>query len=136
MTDDLVVITSCTASKLELAAGADCVAESFYSGQQHVRLMRGVQEYRAAAEPAGALRLRILSAFYGLLSPQQRITRITTALLESPSRRSAAKPARSMFPKRSTRFCASLSLRLCSCSATRTCGRVTCPMIFVSVVLS
>jgi hypothetical protein len=47
-------------------------AEALYSGQQHVRLMRGVERFRAAAG-APALELRILSAGYGLVEGGRRI---------------------------------------------------------------
>jgi hypothetical protein len=70
---DLVVITSCTGSKLDSPGGMLRTAESLYCGQQHVRLMCGVTTYRAAGQPAGPLRLRILSAHYGLLAPNRRI---------------------------------------------------------------
>lgn len=39
-------------------------AEDLYTGQQHLRLMRGVRRFRA---PGGDLELRILSAGYGLV---------------------------------------------------------------------
>jgi hypothetical protein len=76
----LVVITSCTATKLQVADGQDCTAESLYTGQQHVRLMRGIRTYRAAGQPAGSLRFRILSAFHGLLRPNARISAYDHAL--------------------------------------------------------
>lgn len=69
---DLVVITSCTARKVETRMNGGrpvpTTAESLYAGQQHVRLMRGIRAYRGAGRPAGALKLKILSAYYGLLS--------------------------------------------------------------------
>jgi hypothetical protein len=70
---DLLVITSCTAAKLYSPDGRLRTAESLYLGQQHLRLMRGVKTYRENEHPAGPLRLRILSAFYGLLSPTKRV---------------------------------------------------------------
>lgn len=73
VSEDLVVITSCTATKLESPDGRQRTAESLYTGQQHVRLMRGVQAYRDARQPAGPLRFRILSAYYGLLSPRKKV---------------------------------------------------------------
>ncbi len=65
---------SCTATKLKTPDGRTLWAESLYAGQQHMRLMHGVNAYRDAREPAGKLRLRILSAFHGLLSPRARIS--------------------------------------------------------------
>lgn len=90
----VVVITSCTGEKVvdhegqltleDFKKGAKHVrtreralrrlmqpAEDLYSGQQHVRLMRGVAAYREAHPSNGAgstLDLRILSAGYGLVS--------------------------------------------------------------------
>ena len=70
MTDDnsILVLTSCTGSKLPLRAGATVPAEQIYTGQQHMRLMRGVKAYRVAGEPAGRLDLRVLSAQHGVLT--------------------------------------------------------------------
>lgn len=69
---DLLVITSCTAQKVETRMNGDrpvpTTAESLYAGQQHVRLMRGIRAYRGAGHPVGPLKLKILSAYYGLLS--------------------------------------------------------------------
>ena len=74
---DIVVLTSCTALKREVQVnGGEPVrstAESLYRGQQHIRLMRGVRAYRAAGRPAGPLKLRILSAFYGLLPATREV---------------------------------------------------------------
>lgn len=74
MSGDLVVVTSCTAMKLDTPDGSLRTAETLYTGQQHVRLMRGVQTYRRAGRPLGTLHLRILSAFYGLLPPSKQIS--------------------------------------------------------------
>lgn len=75
--DDLLVLTSCTALKRESQVnGGEPVrstAESLYRGQQHIRLMRGVRAYRQAGRPAGPLKLRILSAFYGLLPATREV---------------------------------------------------------------
>ncbi|HTC60860.1 MAG TPA: hypothetical protein VK691_12190 [Solirubrobacteraceae bacterium] len=73
MSGHILVVSSCTARKLETPGGGTRCAESLYTGQQHVRLMRGIDDYRAAGQPAGELRFRILSAFYGLLSPEERV---------------------------------------------------------------
>jgi hypothetical protein len=48
-------------------------AETLYAGQQHLRLMKGISAYRAAGEPAGPLRFRILSALHGLIDADDRI---------------------------------------------------------------
>ncbi len=73
MSEGLVVVSSCTATKLDTPDGSLRTAESLYTGQQHVRLMRGVEDYRRVGQPLGTLRLRILSAFHGLLPPGRRI---------------------------------------------------------------
>ena len=73
MSREIVLISSCTSSKLQLGAAATAPAEALYTGQQHVRLMRGVEAYRHAGEPAGRLRFRILSALHGLLEPTEAV---------------------------------------------------------------
>lgn len=70
--DGIVVVTSCTARKVD-SEGRARTAESLYRGEQHVRLMRGVRTYRRAGQPAGRLTLRILSAGKGLLPPSRKI---------------------------------------------------------------
>jgi hypothetical protein len=69
----ILIISSCTATKALPAEGGADRAESLYAGQQHVRLMRGVREYRDAAHPAGQLHFHILSAFHGLLPAHKSI---------------------------------------------------------------
>ena len=73
MSRELVVITSCTATKVPTPDGRQLPAELLYTGQQHLRLMRGIAAYRDAREPAGQLRFRILSAFHGLLHPTSKV---------------------------------------------------------------
>jgi hypothetical protein len=70
----ILVVSSCTATKLATPDGQLRCAESLYAGQQHMRLMRGIDDYRDAGQPAGELRFRILSAFHGLLPPSRRIS--------------------------------------------------------------
>jgi hypothetical protein len=53
-----------------------CPAESLYTGQQHVRLMRGVQAFRESRLPTNGddvLDLEILSAGYGIVSGETRL---------------------------------------------------------------
>ena len=64
----VVVVTSCTGAKAYAVGEGPIAAEDLYTGEQHVRLMRGVRAYRAAGEPVGRLDLRIVSAGLGLLS--------------------------------------------------------------------
>src|SRR3984957_6783673 len=73
MTRKILLVSSCTARKGVPTGSRRVSAESLYAGQQHVRLMRGVAAYRAAGQPAGDLRFRILSARHGLLSPKSAI---------------------------------------------------------------
>lgn len=72
----IIVVTSCTASKVD-SNGRAVTAELLYSGQQHVRLMRGVRCYRRARrQPDGPklrLTLQIVSAGKGLLPARQRV---------------------------------------------------------------
>jgi Family of unknown function (DUF6884) len=67
-TSSILVLTSCTASKVHIRPGEAVPAEDLYTGQQHVRLMRGVHTYRSAGEPQGPLDLRILSAGHGVVA--------------------------------------------------------------------
>lgn len=73
MSQEILIVSSCTATKVRTPDGHTRCAESLYSGQQHVRLMRGVTEYRDASGAAGALRFHILSAYYGLLLASKSI---------------------------------------------------------------
>jgi hypothetical protein len=70
----VLVVSSCTATKLQTLSGQARWAESLYTGQQHTRLMQGVKQYREAEEPAGELRFQILSAYHGLLSARSSIS--------------------------------------------------------------
>lgn len=74
MSGGILVVSSCTATKLHAPDGQPLCAESLYAGQQHMRLMRGINDYRDAKQPAGKLRFRILSAFHGLLPHDKRIS--------------------------------------------------------------
>jgi queuine/archaeosine tRNA-ribosyltransferase len=92
----LLIITSCTGEKLHhpelqltledfqkgeryLAAREKTLeayltsAEEIYTGDQHVRLMRGVKALRDAAPEGLTLDLKVLSAGYGLIPGAQRI---------------------------------------------------------------
>lgn len=70
----ILVVSSCTATKLQTPDGGRRCAESLYAGQQHLRLMRGIEEYRDAGKSAGELYFHILSAFYGLLPSARRVS--------------------------------------------------------------
>lgn len=70
----ILLLTSCTATKAPAAPNGPVRAEDLYTGQQHVRLMRGVRAYRAAGQPAGPVRVRIVSAGHGLVSSSTRIS--------------------------------------------------------------
>jgi hypothetical protein len=69
----LLVISSCTARKAVRVAGRPLVAEDLYLGQQHVRLMRGVRDYRHAGESGGPLSFSIVSALHGVIGPDCQI---------------------------------------------------------------
>jgi hypothetical protein len=70
---DVIVLTSCTATKVAENGNGPRTAELLYAGQQHIRLMEGVRTYRAAGQPAGRLRLRIVSAGHGVVAATARI---------------------------------------------------------------
>jgi hypothetical protein len=71
---EILIVSSCTATKIGGSDGRARWAESLYGGQQHLRLMRGVDRYREAGKPAGELRFRILSAFHGLVGPRKPVS--------------------------------------------------------------
>ena len=62
----ILIVTSCTSTKVSLPSDALVPAESLYAGEQHRRLMRGVNRFRRAF-PAIQLDLSILSAGHGLV---------------------------------------------------------------------
>src|SRR4051794_24623753 len=66
--DRIGVLTSCTGTKVE--ADAALPAERLYAGQHHVRLMRGVDEARAAGL---AVRVAIVSAGHGVVEGDERL---------------------------------------------------------------
>lgn len=71
--DRLLVLTSCTGSKAPVARRAPVRAERLYTGQQHVRLMRGVEEYRRGSQSFGTLDLRIVSAGHGVVQANESL---------------------------------------------------------------
>jgi hypothetical protein len=68
----ILVITSCTGLKTIGAGDAPVPAERLYRGEQHRRLMLGVEAFRAAATGYD-LDLRILSAGHGLVEGAQAL---------------------------------------------------------------
>ena len=62
----IVVISSCTNTKVPLPSDALVPAESLYAGEQHRRLMRGVYAFRRACSGI-EFDLRIVSAGHGLV---------------------------------------------------------------------
>jgi hypothetical protein len=64
------VITSCTGRKVALAPGDTVPAERLYCGQQHVRLMRGVDYLRGAG---ATVDVWIVSAGHGLVHGTERL---------------------------------------------------------------
>jgi hypothetical protein len=83
-TSDILVLTSCTATKAPVAARRGAPAEELYAGQQHVRLMRGVNAYRGAGEPSGALDLRIVSAGHGVVPARRPLLPYDETFSELP----------------------------------------------------
>jgi hypothetical protein len=69
--DSILILSACTATKTTKGSERPLLAEELYAGQQHRRLMRGVQAYRAAGEPGGRLELQILSAGHGVVAADQ-----------------------------------------------------------------
>jgi hypothetical protein len=69
----ILVLSACTATKSAEGVARAVIAEELYAGQQHLRLMRGVQSYRAAGQPAGPLKLMILSAAHGVIDANESL---------------------------------------------------------------
>jgi len=69
--DSILILSACTATKATRGSKLPVLAEELYAGQQHRRLMRGVQSYRVAGEPGGRLELQILSAGRGVVAADQ-----------------------------------------------------------------
>ena len=80
----ILVLTSCTSLKAAPAESLTRTAETLYTGQQHVRLMRGVTAYRRAGEPQGKLDLRIVSAGHGVLTGDAEIERYDETFSGAP----------------------------------------------------
>jgi hypothetical protein len=67
----ILVLSACTATKAAGGGDRAVLAEELYAGQQHRRLMGGVEAYRAAGEPAGPLELHIVSAGHGVVAADE-----------------------------------------------------------------
>jgi hypothetical protein len=68
----VLILTSCTSRKLLGARGTTALAERLYAGEQHRRLMEGVEFFRIA-QCAFEIDLRILSAGFGLIRGSRRL---------------------------------------------------------------
>jgi hypothetical protein len=64
----ILVLSACTATKASEGSDRALLAEELYAGQQHRRLMLGVDAYRTAGQPGGPLELHILSAAHGVVA--------------------------------------------------------------------
>jgi len=69
----ILVLSACTATKASEGNDRAILAEELYAGQQHRRLMRGVDAYRAAGQPGGPLELHILSAAHGVVAGNESL---------------------------------------------------------------
>lgn len=76
--DSILVVTSCTGLKAAGAGDPPLPAERLYTGEQHRRLMRGANAFRAAANGL-QLDLRILSAGHGLVRGERRLRSYDTS---------------------------------------------------------
>jgi hypothetical protein len=61
-------------------------AEALYSGQQHVRLMRGVEAFRSLAKNGSYLDLKVLSAGYGLVGAEALLAPYEATFQGMPAR--------------------------------------------------
>lgn len=77
----ILVITSCTGVKAKITTGTALAAERLYAGEQHRRLMRGVNAFRgsqAAVRGQLELDLWIVSAGYGLVRGDEPLSSYDT----------------------------------------------------------
>jgi hypothetical protein len=79
----IVVITSCTSLKAVGSGGQSLPAEDFYVGEQHRRLMRGVNSLRSS-DPGLEIDLWIVSAGYGLVHGGDRVSFYDTSFAGLP----------------------------------------------------
>jgi hypothetical protein len=81
MTDatSILVLSACTATKMPQGNDRAMLAEQLYAGQQHRLLMRGVEAYRGAGQPAGPLELMILSAGHGVIAANKSLRAYDTS---------------------------------------------------------
>jgi hypothetical protein len=90
----ILVLSACTATKATEGNERAVLAEELYAGQQHRRLMRGVNTYRAAAQRGGPLDLHILSAAHGVVAwhePLRSYNATFTGMRRAQLRRRAAR---------------------------------------------
>jgi hypothetical protein len=69
----ILILSACTATKVAEGDRRPVLAEELYAGQHHRRLMRGVDDYRIAGQPAGPLELHILSAAHGVVAGREAL---------------------------------------------------------------
>jgi hypothetical protein len=72
MASSILILSSCTKLKAPGARGGAVPAAQLYAGEQHRRLMAGIQQFRASCS-AFEIELRIVSAAHGLLAPSRRL---------------------------------------------------------------
>jgi hypothetical protein len=97
---EILVISSCTARKARPPQDPEFVAAAdLYRGEQHLRLMSGVVEYRRAGEPAGPVRLRIVSAGLGLVDERELIRSYDETFTRMPHAEIAEHAATLGIPK-------------------------------------
>lgn len=89
MSDDssILVLSACTATKRPNSGRRPTLAEDLYAGQQHLRLMRGVEIYRATDQPAGRLDLYILSARHGVIPGHEAVASYDATFSGLPNER-------------------------------------------------
>jgi len=95
----ILILSACTATKVADRGDPPVPAEDLYAGQQHRRLMRGINTYRDAAQPCGPLELQILSAGHGVIAGDVPLRGYDATFMGMPRARLRRRASRLGVPK-------------------------------------
>jgi hypothetical protein len=95
----ILILSACTATKVADRGDPPVAAEDLYAGQQHRRLMRGINAYRDAGQPCGQLELQILSAGHGVVGGDMPLCNYDATFVGMPRARLRRRASRLGVPK-------------------------------------
>jgi hypothetical protein len=90
----ILILSACTATKVADRGDPPVPAEDLYAGQQHRRLMRGINAYRDAGHPCGPLELQILSAGHGVIAGDMPLRSYDATFMGMPRARLRRRASR------------------------------------------